>query len=131
MVSFILYFLPIRHTVREDIVPFLSENIIFIVSDGFSCLFRVLYRKYIRNAVRRKKTTDMKKIRFTGRNYGRLLSLPCVLMVSKVLGGVVNADPHAVVRHKDGSYLLLECGDIILLNDISDEGCEIIKRKRR
>ena len=131
MVSFILYFLPIRHNVREDIVPFLSENIIFIVSDGFSCLFRVLYRKYIRNAVRRKKTTDMKKIRFTGRNYGRLLSLPCVLMVSKVLGGVVNADPHAVVRHKDGSYLLLECGDIILLNDISDEGCEIIKRKRR
>lgn len=78
-----------------------------------------------------KKTTDMKKIRFTGRNYGRLLSLPCVLMISKVLGGVVNADPHAVVRHKDGSYLLLECGDIILLNDISDEGCEIIKRKRR
>ena len=71
----------------------------------------------------------MIKIKFTGRNYNDLLDLPCVLAVSKILDGEVQPQPHAVVRHIDGSMLLLEQGDTILLNSTSDKGCQILKNK--
>ncbi|MDY4926224.1 MAG: hypothetical protein SO142_03250 [Prevotella sp.] len=72
----------------------------------------------------------MIKIKFTGRNYNDIINLPCVLMVSKVLDGEIQAAPHAVVRHRDGSFLMLECGDTIILEDKADERCLVSKPKK-
>ena len=57
----------------------------------------------------------MIKIKFSGRNYNDIIKLLCVLMGSKILDGEIQAAPHAVVRHRDGSVLMLECGDTIML----------------
>lgn len=72
----------------------------------------------------------MVKIKFTGRNYNDIIKLPCVLMVSKILDGEMQAAPHAVVRHVDGSFLMLECGDTIILEDKADERCRVAKPKK-
>ena len=73
----------------------------------------------------------MIKIKFTGRNYNDIIKLSCVLMVSKVLDGEIQAAPHAVVRHVDGSFVMLECGDTIILEDKADERCLVAKPKKR
>ena len=72
----------------------------------------------------------MIKIKFSGRNYNDIIKLPCVLMVSKVLNGEIQASPHAVVRHVDGSFIMLECGDTIILEGKTDERCRVAKPKK-